>query len=64
MDNIQSKWSKLTNDNLKHINGSREKLSEALQENYGIARKDAEKQMDEWEKASRQNRNEMKRSVS
>lgn len=46
----QKKWSKLTNDNLEHINGSREKLSGAIQKQYGIARDEADRQMSEWEK--------------
>lgn len=51
MVDIQKQWSKLTNDNLSQINGSRVKLAGALQKNYGIARKEAEKQMKDWEDA-------------
>lgn len=51
MSDAQKYWSKLTNDNLKQINGSREKLSDVLQKNYGIAREEAEKQMNDWEKS-------------
>jgi uncharacterized protein YjbJ (UPF0337 family) len=50
-DDAQKKWNKLTNDNLEQINGSREKLSGALQKQYGIAHEEAEKQMREWEKS-------------
>jgi uncharacterized protein YjbJ (UPF0337 family) len=48
--NVQKQWGKLTNDHLDQINGSREKLSGAIQKSYGVAREDAEKQMKEWEK--------------
>lgn len=47
---IQKKWAKLTNDNLEQINGNREKLTGAIQKQYGIARDEAERQMREWEK--------------
>ncbi len=47
--NAQKHWGKLTNDHLDQINGSREKLSGAIQKNYGIAREEAERQMKEWE---------------
>lgn len=49
--NIQKQWGKLTDNHLDQINGSREKLSGAIQKNYGIARDEAERQMKEWEKA-------------
>lgn len=51
MGEAQKQWGKLTNDNLEQINGSREKLAGALQKNYGIARAEAEKQMEDWEKS-------------
>lgn len=47
---VQKKWGKLTNDHLDQIEGSREKLAGAIQENYGIARQEAERQIAEWEK--------------
>lgn len=48
--NVQKQWGKLTDSHLDQINGSREKLSGAIQKSYGIARDDAERQMKEWEK--------------
>lgn len=50
MGDVQKQWSKLTNDNLDQINGSREKLANTIQKNYSIAREEAEKQMEDWEK--------------
>ncbi|HEY8189317.1 MAG TPA: CsbD family protein [Micavibrio sp.] len=47
---VQKKWGKLTNDHLDQIEGSREKLAGVIQENYGVARQEAEKQIAEWEK--------------
>jgi uncharacterized protein YjbJ (UPF0337 family) len=48
---IQKKWSKLTADNLAQIEGNRKKLAGAIQKSYDIALDEAERQMDEWEKA-------------
>ena len=49
----QKQWGKLTNDRLDQISGNREKLAGAIQESYGVARDEAEKQIKEWEKACR-----------
>ncbi len=49
MGDVQKKWGKLTDDHLTQIKGSREKLAGAIQENYGIAREEAKKQVEDWE---------------
>lgn len=56
---VQTQWGKLTDDVFDEINGSRKKLAGAVQENYGIARDEAEKQVAAWEKANK----EMKKSA-
>lgn len=45
---VKTKWGKLTDDELLQINGNREVLAGRLQEKYGIAKEDANKQIDEW----------------
>lgn len=50
---VQKKWGKLTDDVLDQINGSREKLSGYIQKNYGIARDEADRQIEEWDTARR-----------
>jgi uncharacterized protein YjbJ (UPF0337 family) len=40
----------LTDDQLDQVEGNRVKLSDVIQENYGIARDEADKQISEWEK--------------
>lgn len=45
---IQSRWGKLTDDEVAQINGEREKLAGRLQELYGIAKEEANRQIDEW----------------
>lgn len=50
---VQKQWGKLTDDSLDQINGDRLKLSGKIQETYGIARDEADKQIDAWEKSRR-----------
>lgn len=43
-------WGKLTDDDLDVIAGRREQLAGKIQERYGIAKDEAKKQIDEFEK--------------
>lgn len=45
---IQSTWGQLTRDDIDVIAGNREKLIGKLQERYGRAREEAEREVDEW----------------
>jgi uncharacterized protein YjbJ (UPF0337 family) len=45
---IREQWGKLTNDDLDQIEGRTEQLFGRLQERYGIARDEAERQFDAW----------------
>lgn len=45
---IRKQWGELTDDDLDVIAGEREKLVGRLQDRYGIAKHEAEKQADEW----------------
>lgn len=45
----KAQWGRLTDDDLDVIEGRREELVGRIQENYGIARDEAEKQVREWE---------------
>lgn len=47
---VQAQWGKLTDDDMDVIDGNREKLLGRIQETYGIARDEAEKQVSSWEK--------------
>jgi uncharacterized protein YjbJ (UPF0337 family) len=44
----RQQWGKLTNDDLDVMEGKRSELAGRLQERYGIAKDDAEKQIDAW----------------
>jgi len=46
--NVQKMWGKLTNDDLDVIEGDRKLLAGKIQERYGIAQDEAQKQIDEW----------------
>ena len=45
---VRTKWGKLTDDDLEQIAGQRDKLVGKIQERYGIAKEEANKQIDEW----------------
>ncbi len=44
----KKKWGKLTDDELMQVEGNRDILVGKIQEKYGIAKEDANKQIDEW----------------
>jgi uncharacterized protein YjbJ (UPF0337 family) len=46
--NVQKMWGKLTRDDLDVIEGDRKLLAGKIQERYGIAQDEAQKQVDEW----------------
>lgn len=45
---VQEKWADLTDDDIDQIDGDREKLSGKLQEKYGWAKEDAERNIDDF----------------
>jgi uncharacterized protein YjbJ (UPF0337 family) len=51
---VKEKWGKLTDDDLTVANGKRDGLVGRLQERYGLAKEDAEKQLNEWMESSRE----------
>ncbi len=42
-------WGELTDDEVQEAKGDREQLIGKIQEKYGIAREEAEKQVSEWQ---------------
>ena len=44
----KEKWGELSHDDLDIIEGRRDKLVGRVQEQYGIAKDEAERQVDEW----------------
>jgi uncharacterized protein YjbJ (UPF0337 family) len=47
---VREKWGKLTDDDLQVIAGTRDQLVGRLQERYGIAKEEAQKQADAFVK--------------
>ncbi len=45
---VKTRWGKLTDDDLDVIVGQRDQLIGRIQERYGIAKDDAQRQVDEW----------------
>lgn len=50
----QSQWGKLTDDETDEVAGNREKLVGKLQEHYGYARDEAEREIDQWAKTAKE----------
>jgi uncharacterized protein YjbJ (UPF0337 family) len=46
---VKEQWGKLTDDDLDRIEGKRDQLVGVVQKRYGIARDEAEKQLNEFE---------------
>lgn len=44
-------WGKLTDDDWKAVAGKKEQLVGRVQQRYGIAKEEAEKQIDKWSNA-------------
>jgi uncharacterized protein YjbJ (UPF0337 family) len=51
MGRAREKWGKLTDSDWEAVAGRRDQLVGRIQERYGIARDEAQKQADEWAKA-------------
>ena len=45
---LKSKWAKLTDSDLTTFGGNRDQLASLLQEKYGYAREEAERQISEF----------------
>ena len=48
---LKSKWGKLTDDDLTVVEGKRDQLAGVLQEKYGMAKEQAEKELDSFIKS-------------
>jgi uncharacterized protein YjbJ (UPF0337 family) len=45
---VKEQWSKLTNDQLDMVSGRRDELVDKIQECYGVAKYEAERQVKDW----------------
>jgi uncharacterized protein YjbJ (UPF0337 family) len=49
---VKTQWGKLTDDDFDVIGGRREELAGKIQERYGIAKDEAERQVSDWERSA------------
>ena len=49
---VKEQWGKLTDDDLDVIAGRRDQLAGKIQERYGLAKADVEKQLSHWESSA------------
>jgi len=47
---VKQQWGKLTDDDIARINGKQEELCGILQQRYGYAKDQAQKEIDNWVK--------------
>ena len=45
---VKEQWGKLTDDDLDQIDGKRDALAGRLQNRYGMAKDEADRQIDDW----------------
>lgn len=45
---VKQQWGKLTDDDLAFVAGHRDRLAGRIQERYGLAKEEAERQLDEF----------------
>lgn len=50
---VRQQWGKLTDDDLTKVNGKREELAGVIRTRYGVAKEEADKQIDEFCKTCR-----------
>ncbi|MBP0615822.1 CsbD family protein [Jiella mangrovi] len=46
--NAKQQWGKLTDDDLDQIDGNKDILAGKIQEQYGIEKEEAHRQIDDW----------------
>ena len=49
---VKEQWGKLTDDDFDVVAGRRDQLAGKIQERYGVAKEDAEKQVAEWQRSA------------
>jgi uncharacterized protein YjbJ (UPF0337 family) len=46
---MKTQWDKLTDDEFHQMEGSRDRLAGQIQDRYGVARDEADRQVRDWE---------------
>lgn len=58
---VKERWGKLTDDDIDIINGRNDQLVGKIQEKYGIAKEEAQKQVEDWMRADQSHEREVER---
>ena len=45
---VKERWGRLTDDDVDIVNGQSDQLVGRIQERYGVAKEEAQRQVDEW----------------
>lgn len=61
---VKSKWGKLTDDDFDVIAGQKDKLVGRIQERYGMAKDEAERQVNDWNPVMTEDDAEQRRKAS
>lgn len=54
----RERWGKLTDDDMQTLTGQKDQLVGKIQERYGVAKEEAEKQADEWTRSLKESQQE------
>ena len=55
---VKQQWGKLTDDDIDYMSGSKDRFVGRLQERYGIAKDEAQRQADNWLRAQKETEKE------
>lgn len=58
---VKERWGKLTDDDVDVINGQNDQLVGKIQEKYGIAKEEAQRQVEDWMRSDMQKESDLER---
>jgi uncharacterized protein YjbJ (UPF0337 family) len=58
---VKERWGKLTDDDVDVINGQNDQLVGKIQEKYGIAKEEAQRQVEDWMRVNSQDDRDLER---
>jgi uncharacterized protein YjbJ (UPF0337 family) len=58
---VKERWGKLTDDDVDVINGQNDQLVGKIQEKYGIAKEEAQRQVEDWMRVNSQDDRDIER---
>ena len=61
---VKQQWGKLTDDDIEVVDGQHDQLVGKIQEKYGIAKEEAQRQVNAWMKSDQQDTDREQRRAS